>query len=296
VHLENGEDVDCRIKGVFRIKGVKSTNPIAVGDHVEVECERGDQYVISSIEARKNYIIRKSVNLSRQAHIIATNLDQALLIITIKQPETPFGFVDRFLVTAEAYHIPVILLFNKSDIYDKEELQIVKALMHEYEKIGYRCVLFSSQTDDPSVIRDLLKDKVTLISGHSGVGKTTLVNTVQPGLELKTGGISDYHEKGMHTTTFAEMFELGFGGWIIDTPGIKGFGLVDMEREELAHYFPEMRDIMHECRFNNCQHINEPGCAVKQAVEDGRIWENRYVNYLSIYEDDEEESYRGKGY
>jgi ribosome biogenesis GTPase len=168
--------------------------------------------------------------------------------------------------------------------------------MHEYEKIGYRCVLFSSQTDDPSVIRDLLKDKVTLISGHSGVGKTTLVNTVQPGLELKTGGISDYHEKGMHTTTFAEMFELGFGGWIIDTPGIKGFGLVDMEREELAHYFPEMRDIMHECRFNNCQHINEPGCAVKQAVEDGRIWENRYVNYLSIYEDDEEESYRGKGY
>jgi ribosome biogenesis GTPase len=288
--------VDCRIKGVFRIKGVKSTNPIAVGDHVEVECERGDQYVISSIEARKNYIIRKSVNLSRQAHIIATNLDQALLIITIKQPETPFGFVDRFLVTAEAYHIPVILLFNKSDIYDKEELQIVKALMHEYEKIGYRCVLFSSQTDDPSVIRDLLKDKVTLISGHSGVGKTTLVNTVQPGLELKTGGISDYHEKGMHTTTFAEMFELGFGGWIIDTPGIKGFGLVDMEREELAHYFPEMRDIMHECRFNNCQHINEPGCAVKQAVEDGRIWENRYVNYLSIYEDDEEESYRGKGY
>jgi len=296
VHLENGEDVDCRIKGVFRIKGVKSTNPIAVGDHVGVECERGDQYVISSIEPRKNYIIRKSVNLSRQAHIIATNLDQALLIITIKQPETPFGFVDRFLVTAEAYHIPVILLFNKSDVYDKEELQIVKALMHEYEKIGYRCVLFSSQTDDPSIIRDLLKDKVTLISGHSGVGKTTLVNTVQPGLELKTGGISDYHEKGMHTTTFAEMFELGFGGWIIDTPGIKGFGLVDMEREELAHYFPEMRDIMHECRFNNCQHINEPGCAVKQAVEDGRIWENRYVNYLSIYEDDEEESYRGKGY
>lgn len=294
---ETGKTINCRFKGKIRLKeGMTSTNPVAVGDHVKYELEEDGNGVITEILPRKNYIIRKSVNLSRQAHILASNLDQALLFVTIKQPEIPLGFVDRFLVTAEAYHIPVILLFNKSDVYDKEELQIVKALMHEYEKIGYRCILHSTINDSPKQISELLKDKVTLLSGHSGVGKSSLINSVQTGLELRTNEVSSYHEKGQHTTTFAEMFFLNEGGVIIDTPGIKGFGLVNMEKSELCDYFPEMRALQGECKFHNCKHINEPGCAVKKAVESGEIWENRYDNYLSIYEDDEDESYRGKGY
>jgi ribosome biogenesis GTPase / thiamine phosphate phosphatase len=296
VKLENGDKIECRIKGNFRIKGVLTTNPLAAGDHVIIERDPDGTGVITGIEPRRNYIIRKSVNLSRQAHIIAANLDQAMLLITTKQPETPFGFVDRFLVTAEAYSIPTILVFNKSDIYSEEELEIVHLLINEYEKIGYRCILHSSLNDPPDTLREILKDKVTLVSGNSGVGKSSLINSVQTELGLKTGKISGYHEKGMHTTTFAEMFELSFGGYLIDTPGIKGFGLIDMERKELAHYFPEMRKMLNQCKFNNCQHINEPGCAIKEAVEKGIIWENRYMNYLSIYHDDEEESYRGSGY
>ncbi len=296
VHCEDGSQMACRIKGIFRLKGDKSTNPVAVGDRVEISLESTGDGIITAIEPRRNYIIRKSVNLSRQAHIIAANLDQALLVITLKQPDTPLGFVDRFLVTAEAYRIPVILLFNKSDLYDTDELNVLQAIAQEYESIGYRSLIHSVPQDSPQALRELLKDKVTLLSGHSGVGKSTLVNSVEPDAALRTGEISGYHEKGQHTTTFAEMFPLSFGGWIIDTPGIKGFGLVDMERSELAHYFPEMRDRLNQCRFHNCQHINEPGCAIKEAVEKGDIWENRYVNYLSIYHDDEDETYRGKGY
>lgn len=294
---ETGKTINCRFKGKIRLKeGMTSTNPVAVGDHVSYELEEDGNGLIIEILPRKNYIIRKSVNLSRQAHILASNLDQALLFVTIKQPEIPLGFVDRFLVTAEAYHIPVILLFNKSDVYDKEELQIVKALMLEYEKIGYQCILHSTINDSPKQIAELLKDKVTLLSGHSGVGKSSLINSVQTGLELRTNEVSSYHEKGQHTTTFAEMFFLNEGGAIIDTPGIKGFGLINMEKSELCDYFPEMRALQGECKFHNCKHINEPGCAVKKAVESGEIWENRYDNYLSIYDDDEDESYRGKGY
>lgn len=296
VKCDDGEIRDCRIKGVLRIQGTKTTNPVAAGDHVILDNSKEGQSQIISVEPRKNYIIRRSVNLSRQSHIIAANIDQAMLFLTIKQPEIPLGFIDRFLVTAEAYHIPVIILFNKSDIYNADELSVVKALASEYEKIGYRPVIFSAKKDDPAIIRQLLKDKVTLFSGHSGVGKSTLINKIQSGLGLKTRQVSDYHEKGQHTTTFAEMFFLDFGGAVIDSPGIKGFGLVDMEKEELSHFFPEMRNRMHQCRFNNCRHINEPGCAVKKAVDDGEIWENRYVNYLSIYHDDEDETYRGKGY
>jgi len=290
---ESRKVIDCRIKGKIRIKeGMLTTNPVAVGDRVKFEFESDGNGIISEVLPRKNYIIRKSVNLSRQAHIIASNIDQALLFFTIKQPDIPLGFIDRFLITAEAYHIPVIILFNKSDIYNDEELETVKALMYQYEKIGYKCVIHSTINDSPDVIISLLKDKVTLLTGHSGVGKSSLVNSVQPDLELRTNDISSHHDKGQHTTTFAEMFELNFGGSIIDSPGIKGFGLIDMDKSELCHYFPEMRGLADQCKFHNCKHINEPGCAIKKAVEEGKIWESRYYNYLSVYEDDEGENYR----
>ncbi len=290
---ETRKVIDCRIKGKIRIKeGMLTTNPVAVGDRVKFEFESDGNGIISEVLPRKNYIIRKSVNLSRQAHIIASNIDQALLFFTIKQPDIPLGFIDRFLVTAEAYHIPVIILFNKSDIYNEEELETVRALMYQYEKIGYKCVLHSTLNDSPEVVISLLKDKVTLLTGHSGVGKSSLVNTVQSDLDLRTNEISSHHDKGQHTTTFAEMFELNFGGSIIDSPGIKGFGLIDMDKSELCHYFPEMRGLADQCKFHNCKHINEPGCAIKKAVEEGKIWESRYYNYLSVYEDDEGENYR----
>lgn len=292
VENESGQRMDCRIKGLFRISSGKNTNPLAVGDFVEYEEEEDKKGIITDLYPRKNYIIRKSVNLSRQAHIIAANIDQALLFVTIKQPDTPMGFIDRFLVTAEAYQIPVILLFNKSDIYDEDELEVVKALMNEYSKIGYTCVLHSTFQGDTEAIKELLKDKTTMVAGNSGAGKSSLINALQPQFDLKTGSVSDYHEKGMHTTTFAEMFKLDFGGWIIDTPGIKGFGIVDMEKQELCNYFPEMRKFSDSCKFSNCKHLNEPGCAVKKAVDEGEIWENRYMNYLSIYNDNTEDSYR----
>ena len=292
IETENGTQMDCRIKGVFRIKGNKNTNPLAVGDIIEYEHDEDGKGLIVDLYPRKNYIIRKSVNLSRQDHIIAANLDQALLFITIKQPDTPLGFIDRFLVTAEAYKVPVVLVFNKADLYDEDELEVVKALMHEYSKIGYQCILNSTFNSDLEPLKQLLKNKVTLVAGNSGAGKSSLINAVQPGLGLKIGSVSEYHEKGMHTTTFAEMFKLDFGGWIIDSPGIKGFGLIDMEKEELCHYFPEMKKLSEHCKFHNCKHQNEPGCAVKNALDKGEIWENRYVNYLSIYNDNEAESYR----
>lgn len=296
VRLDDGTDLECRIKGKFRIKGNTSTNPIAVGDRVLIDSDTDGTGIITELEPRRNYIIRKSVNLSRQGHIIASNIDQVVVFITLKQPDTPLGFVDRFLVTAEAYHIPCLLLFNKSDLLDADEKMIAGELMNEYEQIGYHCMLFSTQNDDIQPLRELFHNKVTLISGQSGAGKTSFINALEPGLQLRTGSISDYHGKGMHTTTFAEMFPLENGGWIIDTPGIKGFGLIDMEKGELADYFPEIRALKAQCKFSNCQHLNEPGCAVKKAVDEGSIWENRYMNYLSIRNDDEDETYRGKGY
>ena len=297
VRLEDGEIVQCRIQGNFRISGIRSTNPIAVGDWVDFELEEDETGVIRNIHDRENYIVRKSVNLSKRSHIIASNVDQAILVVTISSPRTSTGFIDRFLISAEAYRIPIKIVFNKIDLLDEEEKKQLKYLNWLYSSIGYECLEVSA-TDKigTDVVKALMKDKVTMVSGHSGVGKSTLINAVDPELDLKTGDVSEAHYKGKHTTTFAEMFELSFGGFIVDTPGVKGFGVIDIEKRELAHFFFEMRALMGNCKFNNCLHINEPGCAVMAALEEGEIPAERYANYLSIYEDEEEETYRGKGY
>ncbi len=297
VRLNDGELVDARIKGKFRLKGIKSTNPIAVGDVVTLKKEEDGTAVISDIDKRKNYIVRKSINLSKRSHIIAANVDQAILIVTLSQPKTYTAFIDRFLVSAEAYHIPTTIVFNKIDLYTDEENDELSYLKHCYEKIGYTCLTVSAieKTNIESVV-SLMKGKVSVVSGHSGVGKTTLLNTIEPSLDLKTSEISEMHQQGKHTTTFAEMFELNFGGFLIDTPGIKAFGLVDFKKEELSHYFLEMRGLLNNCHFNNCVHINEPKCAVKDALDNDEISPFRYNNYVSIYKDDEDENYRGLGY
>lgn len=290
-----GKYFNCRIKGKFRIKGIRSTNPVAVGDKVDFEVEDTKEQVgiINNIEPRKNYIIRKSINLSKQSHILAANVDQAFLIATMVLPRTSTGFIDRFLVTAEAYDIPVVILFNKSDLIEGEIREMQQEMMAVYKEIGYECLEISAlKATDVEMVRELLKDKINLIAGHSGVGKTTLINAIQPGLNLKTGDISAVHFKGKHTTTFAEMVPLAFGGFIIDTPGIKELGIIDIKKEELAHYFPEFNERMHNCKFKNCHHINEPKCAIKDAVEIGEISESRYGSYLSIYNSEEmEEEY-----
>lgn len=297
VRLENGEHINARIKGKFRIKGIKSTNPIAVGDVVFLKQEADDDAVITDIEKRKNYIIRKSVNLSKRSHILAANVDQAILIVTLSQPKTYTAFIDRFLVSAEAYHIPTTIIFNKIDIYSNEEKDELAFLKHCYESIGYNCLTVSAlEQTNIDEVKEIMKDKVSVVSGHSGVGKTTLLNTVEPSLNLKTSEISEMHQQGKHTTTFAEMFELNFGGFLIDTPGIKAFGLIDFKKEELSHYFLEMRGLLNDCHFNNCVHINEPKCAIKEALEMDEISAFRYNNYVSIYKDDEDENYRGLGY
>ncbi|MDA8715420.1 ribosome small subunit-dependent GTPase A [Flavobacteriales bacterium] len=297
VRLTDGTVSQCRIQGKFRIQGIKSTNPIAVGDWVDFNREEDGTGVIRAIHDRRNYIIRKSVNLSKRSHIIASNIDQAILIITIDSPRTSTGFIDRFLVSAEAYRIPVALVFNKIDLLDvKSKEQLVK-LIKTYREVGYQTFEVSALTrSGVDAIETLMKDKVSLVSGHSGVGKSTLINAVDSNLELKTGEISEAHYKGKHTTTFAEMFELNFGGFIVDTPGIKGFGIVDIDKKELGHYFPEIRVLMGNCKFHNCQHLKEPKCAVIDAVENGKLPLERYTNYLAIYEDNEEETYRDKGY
>ncbi len=297
VRLDNGEQIEARIKGKFRLKGIRTTNPIAVGDNVKLSEEEDGTAVINEIEKRKNYIIRKSINLSKKSHILAANIDQAILIVTISQPKTYTAFIDRFLVTAEAYHIPTIIVFNKIDIYTKEEKEELSFLKTSYEKIGYKCLEVSAteKTNLNDVI-GVMENKVSMISGHSGVGKTTLLNMIEPTLNLKTSEISEMHKAGKHTTTFAEMFELSFGGYIIDTPGIKAFGLIEFKKEELSHYFLEMRQRLKNCHFNNCLHINEPKCAIKDAVAEGKITEFRYLNYLGMYNDDEDENYRGLGY
>ncbi|MDB5127896.1 ribosome small subunit-dependent GTPase A [Mucilaginibacter sp.] len=279
------ETIDCRIKGKFRIKGITTTNPLAVGDVVDfdMEPEQGTG-VITNLRQRKNYIIRKAINLSKQAQIIAANLDLALLVVTLASPRTSLGFIDRFLVTAEAYGIPASLIFNKLDLFSDEGLEILADYQSVYEKIGYPCYSVSAlEGTNIDHVQDLLKDKVTLFSGHSGVGKSSLINRLLPDLDLRTHMVSEWSDKGMHTTTFAEMFELPQGGYIIDTPGIRELGVIDIEKQELSHFFPEMRERMNQCRFNNCRHINEPGCAVLNALEEGEIAISRYDSYLSIY-------------
>lgn len=289
---EQGKQYDCRIKGKFRTKGIKTTNPVAVGDWVNFELEADQNTgVITELEPRKNYIIRKSVNLSKQTQIIGANLDQAILVVTLASPPTSLGFIDRFLVTAEAYDIPAILVFNKLDLFSDEGLEILAEYKAIYQNIGYPCYEVSAaEGTNLNQIIALLKDKVTLVSGHSGVGKSTLINNIVPNAALRTGHISDWSDKGKHTTTFAEMIELPFGGKLIDTPGIRELGIVDIEKQELSHFFPEMRAFLNKCRFNNCVHINEPGCLVLDAVEHGDIETSRYESYISMYNNDDNRS------
>ncbi len=290
VLVESGKIVECGIKGKFRIAGIKTTNPIAVGDNVELEMEADGRGVIHKVDERKNYIIRKSINLSKQSHIIAANVDQAFLIVTLAFPRTSAGFIDRFLLTAEAYHIPTSIIFNKVDLFedDVKAMTELDAFISIYEKIGYKCYKVSATKNKAiDVLKELTKDKITLVSGHSGVGKSTLVNAMDSRLDLRTGEISDMHSKGKHTTTFAEMHPLAYGGFIIDTPGIKELGLVDMEKEEISGYFPEMRALKNQCKFNNCIHINEPKCAVIEAVEKGEIAQSRYNSYIGIMNGEE---------
>ena len=285
VLTNDGQKYDCRIKGIFRTKGITTTNPIAVGDTVdfELEPEQGTG-VITKLHPRKNYIIRKSINLSKQAQIIAANLDQAILVVTLASPRTSLGFIDRFLVTSEAYDIPASLVFNKLDLFSDEGLEILADYKAIYENIGYPCYEVSALNGtNVEQVSAIIKGKMTLFSGHSGVGKSSLINALVPELKLRTTEISEWHDKGVHTTTFAEMFELPQGGYIIDTPGIRELGVIDIEKNELSHFFPEMRALLNQCRFNSCRHINEPGCAVIKAVEEGEIELSRYESYLSIY-------------
>lgn len=291
----NGTFYECRIKGKFRIEGIKSTNPVAVGDHVLFEIEtKGDETIgiIYEIEERENYIIRKSVNLSKQTHIIAANIDIAFLLVTLNNPPTFTTFIDRFLITAEAYHVKAVLLFNKIDTYTEEEVLEIKYLAHLYRSIGYECIGISAKTGkNIDKVKTLMQHKVSMFSGHSGVGKSTLINTIEPNLNLKTSEISEQHLQGQHTTTFAEMYDLSFDAQIIDTPGIKGFGIVEMEKEELADYFPEFFALKAHCKFHNCLHLEEPKCAVKEALEKDELAWSRYKSYLQILEG-EDETYR----
>lgn len=295
VKTEDNTFYECRIKGKFRIQGIKSTNPIAVGDKVEFEIEElGDDVVgtISVIQDRKNYIIRKSVNLSKQTHIIASNLDQVFLIITLNNPKTYPVFIDRFVATAEAYDIPVVLLFNKVDTYNEEELLEVKYLAALYRKIGYECIGISAVTGkNVNKVKELMLSKTSMFAGHSGAGKSTLINALEPNLDLKTAQISEQHLQGQHTTTFAEMYDLSFGAKIIDTPGIKGFGIVDMEKEEIGDYFREFFALKTDCKFNNCLHLDEPSCAVKEALDNDKVALSRYRSYVQMITG-EEENYR----
>lgn len=285
VATDTGSIVDCRIKGKFRTKDIQTTNPVAVGDRVEIEMEPEQHTgIISKLLPRKNYIIRKSVNLSKQAQIIAANLDQAFLVVTLASPRTSLGFIDRFLVTAEAYDIPAKLIFNKLDLFSEEGMEILAEYQRIYTSIGYPCYEVSAlEGTNLHIIEGLLKDKVSLFSGHSGVGKSTLINTLIPGMSLKTGEISDWSDQGKHTTTFAEMHPIPGGGYLIDSPGIRELGVIDIDKGELGHFFPEMRNRMNECRFNNCRHINEPGCSVIEAMENNEIELSRYESYLSIF-------------
>lgn len=297
VRAENGSLIECKIKGNLRIKGIRSTNPVAVGDNIEfVESKAENDSkqtigLIHKIETRKNYIIRKAPNLSKESHIIAANIDQAFLIVTIQFPTTTPTFIDRFLVSAEAYRIPCHLVFNKIDLYNEEQAQQMNSLINIYEKVGYTCLKISAKKNkELEELKEMMQNKSSVFSGHSGVGKSTIINSLQPGITIKTGQISEVHSSGKHTTTYSEMHELDFGGFIIDTPGIKGFGMLEMSKEEISHYFPEIFRLLSECQYYNCTHTHEPNCAVKNAVENGEIALSRYNSYLGMLED--EEKYR----
>lgn len=293
VKTDSGQLIDCKLKGNFRLKGIRSTSPVAVGDFVQIVTNAEGTAMITAIDDRKNYIIRKSPNLSKQSQIIAANLDQAFLLVTIKYPETSTIFIDRFLAGAEAYRIPVVLVFNKTDLLNEEEHHYQQMMMDLYETIGYHCVEISAETGQGmEVIDALLAQKVTLLSGNSGVGKSTLINVLIPHAEQRTAEISDAHGTGIHTTTFSEMIALPHGGYVIDTPGIKGFGTFDIEPEELTSYFKEIFAFSKDCKFNNCTHTHEPGCAVRTAVENHYISESRYQSYLSMLDDKDENKYR----
>jgi len=294
VQDDEGKIFNARIKGKFKIDNITSTNPIAVGDVVlaDMENELENTLTITDIAPRKNYITRSSPHNRNQHHIIASNLDQSLLFATLKDPKTSLGFIDRFLITSEAYHVPSIIVFNKSDLYKEKEKEKFADIKEIYEAIGYKVQLMSIEMNDGvEEVKNLLKDKTTLLSGHSGVGKSSFINIVFPELRLRTQDVSGWSGKGLHTTTFAEMFNLSFGGRVIDTPGIRELGLVDISKQELSHYFPEMRALINDCQFNNCMHINEPGCAVKEAVNAGTIHPDRYYSYLNILESIEKKTY-----
>lgn len=288
VQTDDGQLFDCKVKGNFRLRGIRSTNPVAVGDRVCVS----EGNFITEIEDRRNYIIRKSINLSKQSHIIAANVDQALLVVTVNRPQTNTTFIDRFLASAEAYRVPVVLIFNKSDLLDNDEKHYQQMLIHLYETVGYECRAISAETGDGiDALLPMLQGKITLLSGNSGVGKSTIINRLVPGVNLRTAEISDAHQMGQHTTTFSEMIPLG-EGWLIDTPGIKGFGTFDMEPEEVTSYFKEIFRFSKDCRFSNCTHTHEPGCAVLQALENHYIAQSRYQSYLSMLNDKDDSKYR----
>jgi len=295
VEAENGETFECKIKGKFRIKGIKSTNPVAVGDRVgytlqAVSADENLQKIglITSISQRKNYIIRRSINLSKQSHIMAANIDQAVLVATLDYPVTTTTFIDRYLASAEAYRIPVLIVFNKTDRYNSNQKVELELLKNTYETIGYKCLTTSAKESiGLNELKEALKDKTNVINGHSGVGKSTLINILQPGLNLKTLEISDSHNTGKHTTTYSQLFKLHFGGYIIDTPGIKAFGMLEMEPWEISHYFTEIFKISVNCQYNNCSHTHEPNCAVKVAVENGEIEKSRFTSYLGLLEGDD---------
>lgn len=293
VKTDDGQVIESKIKGNFRLKGIRSTNPVAVGDGVDIVVNAEGTAFITAIDDRKNYIIRKSQNLSKQSHILAANLDQAFLIVTVAHPETSTTFIDRFLASAEAYSVPVVLVFNKTDLLDADSRHYQEMMVNLYETVGYECQQVSAVTGEGvDDLSKLLHDKVTLLSGNSGVGKSTLLNLFIPNADARVAAISDAHDTGMHTTTFSEMMELPQGGYVIDTPGIKGFGTFDMEPEEIGSYFKEIFRFSKDCRFNNCTHTHEPGCAVRKAVEDHYIAESRYQSYLSMLHDKDESKYR----